>query len=426
MKGFSNQFVEGIIKRVLKETITIKQASIQLGVTRQYVYKLKQNYQRTGINCFSHGNKGKQRAWKTNANLEQRIIKLYSDKYVNFNFSHFLEKLVEDENISISYGSLYRILTEAGFKSPKQQRKTKKTNIHPLRPRKENFGEMLQIDASVHHWFGSDYPKATLHGAIDDSTGTVMGLYFDKEETLNGYYNMLRQILIQYGIPESFYSDNRTIFEYRRIANKYKSIDKDVQTQFKRCCQQLGIEVITTSTPQAKGKIERLWGTLQSRLISELSLNKITTIDAANEFLSEFTADYNKRFALKPDPNKSLFVPAPSEEEINYYLSVLYHRKSDLGSAFKFFGKTLQLQDNNGKTIKIPDKKHLDVYLAFDKTVVAVYEGRFYETKTAEISEQQVSEPNNKPKTEKLKWKPAPNHPWRKFVISSYKKDVNN
>ena len=422
MKGFSNHFVEGIIKRVLKETITIKQASIQLGVTRQYVYKLKQNYQKTGITCFSHGNKGKQRAWKTTSDLEQRIIRLYSDKYIGFNFTHFLEKLNEDENISISYGSLYRILTGAGFKSPKKQHKKKKADIHPLRPRKEYFGEMLQIDASLHHWFGPDYSKATLHGAIDDSTGTVMGLYFDKEETLNGYYNMLKQILLQYGIPESFYSDNRTIFEYRKIADKDKSIDKDVQTQFKRCCSQLGIEVITTSTPQAKGKIERLWGTLQSRLISELSLNKITTIDAANKFLSEFTTHYNKHFALKPDLNKSLFVPAPPEEEINYYLSVLYYRKSDLGSSFKFFGKTLQLQDNNGKTVKLPPKKLLDVYLTFDKTIVVVYEGKFYETKDAEVTEFHLSEHENQPKTDKPKWKPAPYHPWRRFVINSYRK----
>lgn len=425
MKELSNRFVEGIIKRAIKGTISTKQASIQLGISRQYVYKLIHKYQEKGIECFNHGNTGRQRAWKTNPDLEHTIVELYSTKYTGFNFTHFLEKLVENENITITYGALYRILTEAGFKSPKKQHKKKKTDIHPLRPRKENFGELLQIDASFHPWFGADFPKATLHGAIDDSTGTVMGLCFDREETLKGYYNMLKQILLEYGIPESFYSDNRTIFEYRKIADKNKSIDKDTQTQFKRCCWQLGIEVITTSIAQAKGKIERLWGTLQSRLVSELSLNKITTIEAANAFLPKFTADYNKRFALKQDLGKSLFVPAPQEEEINYYLSVLHHRKVDLGSSFKFFGKILQLKDSNGKTIKIPPKEHLDVYLTFDKTVVAVYDGKFYETKDAEITEQQESEKlKEQTKTEKPKWKPAPYHPWRRFVVSSYKKQL--
>jgi len=422
MKGFSDNFVEGIIKRAIKGTISTKQASIQLGITKQYVNKLKLKYQETGISCFNHGNTGKQRAWKTSIDLEQTIVELYSVKYVGFNFTHFLEKLVEDENISIAYGTLYRILTEAGFKSPKKQHKKKKADIHPFRPRKENFGEMLQIDASLHPWFGSDYPKATLHGAIDDSTSTVMGLFFDKEETLKGYYNMLKQILLEYGIPESFYSDNRTIFEYRKIVDKNKSIDKDTQTQFKRCCQQLGIDVITTSVAQAKGKIERLWGTLQSRLISELSLNKITTIEDANAFLPKFTADYNKRFALKPDPDKSRFVPAPSEEEINYYLSTLYHRKVDLGSSFKFLGKKLQLKDSNDKTVKINHKEHLDIYLTFDKTVVAVYDSKFYETKDAEVTEQVSETAKIKATTEKPKWKPAPYHPWRRFVISSYRK----
>lgn len=177
------------------------------------------------------------------------------------------------------------------------------------------------------------------------------------------------------------------------------------------------------SVAQAKGKIERLWGSLQSRLISELSLNKITTIEDANAFLPKFTKDFNKRFALKPDPDKSLFVPAPPEEEINYYLSVLYHRKVDLGSSFKFFGKKLQLKDSQDKTIKISPKEHLDVYLTFDNIVVAVYDGKFYETKEAVITETQEKESSAKQaKTDKPKWKPAPYHPWRRFVISSNRK----
>ncbi len=427
MKNFSDSFVEGIIKRVIKGTISSRQASIKLGISKRYVNKLVQKYQELGVACFTHGNTGKQRTWKTDLALEQRIVSLYNDKYVGFNFTHFLEKLVEDENISITYGALYRILTQAGFKSPKRQHKKKKTDIHPLRPRKENFGEMLQIDASIHPWFGPNCPKATLHGAVDDSTGIVMGLYFDKEETLKGYYNMLKQILLKYGIPESLYSDNRTIFEFRKLSEKNKTIDRDVHIQFRRCCSQLGIEVITTSVAQAKGKIERLWGSLQSRLMSELSLHRITTIEDANAFLPAFTADYNKRFASKPDPNKSRFVTAPSEEEINYFLSILYYRKTDLGSSFKFLGKTLQLKDSNGKTVRIAPKKHLDVYLTLDKTVVAVCDGKYYETKEADITELQALKPAvEQTKDDKPKWKPESYHPWRRFVINSYKKGGNN
>lgn len=420
MKGFSDQFVEGIVKRAIKGTISSKEAATKLGISRQYLNKLKSKYKIMGKSCFTHGNKGKERTWKTSFDLEQTIIKLYCEKYQNFNFRHFLEKLNEVEHIEISYQPLYRILTTAGFESPKGQRPRKPSIIHPTRPRKENFGELLQIDASLHNWLGSEEPKITLHGAIDDATGIVMGLYFDKEETLKGYYNMLRTILLKYGIPESFYSDNRTIFEYRKLADRNKTIDKDVQTQFKRCCQQLGIGIITTSVPQAKGRIERLWGTLQSRLTAELALNDIHSIEEANTFLPAFTVDFNKRFAELPDPEKSLFVPSPSEQEINYFLSVLYYRSIDSGSSFKFYGKKLQLVDSSNKVVRINQKEIIDVYLTFDKTVVAVYDGSFYETRLAEITETSEIKTTVEPKKEK--WKPAPYHPWRKAVVASYQK----
>lgn len=418
MKGFSDTFVEGIIKRAINGTITTRQAVTQLGVSKQYINKIKKKYLIEGVSCLKHGNRGKNRAWKTSSETEQTIINLYKGKYSGFNFRHFLEKLNEIEHISITYEPLYRILTSAGITSPKHQKVKNKANIHPTRPRKENFGELLQIDASLHNWFGSDFPKASLHGAVDDSTGTIMGLFFDKQETLNGYYNMLKQILEHYGIPESFYSDNRTIFEYQ---SKKISLDKDVQTQFRRCCQQLGISIITTSVPQAKGRIERLWGTLQSRLVSELSLHNIKSIEEANDFLPVFTADFNKRFARLPDKSKSRFVPVLNKNEINYYLSTLYRRSVDAGSSFKLLNKRFQLSDGNGKTVKIPQGAVIDAYVTFDKDIVAVYKRKFYETKDAEIVENSHSQ-QIVTNSIKQKWKPAPNHPWRKFVISSYKK----
>jgi hypothetical protein len=173
--------------------------------------------------------------------------------------------------ISITYKPLHRILTAAGFKSPKRHKSRKEKVKHPSRPRRQCFGELLQIDASIHNWFGDPLPKATLHGAIDDATGTVMGLFFDREETLKGYYEMMWQILNKYGIPEAFYGDNRTIFEFRRLSEKNQTIDRDVHINFKRMCMQLGIELITTSVSQAKGRIERLWGTLQLFQVSLFS-----------------------------------------------------------------------------------------------------------------------------------------------------------
>lgn len=420
MKNFADKYVESLIKKTIKGSMSSKMAAQMLEITRQYMNKLKAKYQVEGISCLSHGNTGKQCDWKTPKEISARIISLYEDKYQGFNFRHFLEKLKEVEQIEISYAVLYRILSEAGIQSPKCQRHRKKDNIHPIRPRRECFGELLQTDASLHRWFGESFPKATLHGSIDDSTGTVMGLFFDKEETLRGYYNMLKQILLKYGIPEAIYADNRSIFEFRKLSEKNQSIDRCVHIQFKRCCSQIGIELITTSTPQAKGRIERLWGTLQSRLIAELALRNITDIDAANAFLPEFMEDFNRRFASTPDLENSLFVPAPDEQEINYYLSILYERKIDSGSSFSFYRSKLQLVDTKGRVIRIPKGKIIDVYKTFDNCVVAVYDGKFFETKNA-INISEV-----KPASDKEPWKPSASHPWRRFVISKKKESGGN
>ena len=259
MNKLKNSYVEAIILKAINKEISTSYAACKLGVTKQYINKLKRRYLDVEINAFEHGNKGKQRSWKTDENVEKRIIEFYETKYSGFNFLHFHEKLKEKECINVSYKTLYSILTKVSFKSPKSHKKRRKDSLHPSRPKRKCFGELLQIDASLHNWFGKEHSKATLHGAIDDATGTAMGLYFCKEETLDGYYEMMWQILIKHGIPEALYGDNRSIFEHRKKSQKEQTIDNDIHIQFKRMCMQLGIELITTSVSQAKGRIERLW-----------------------------------------------------------------------------------------------------------------------------------------------------------------------
>ena len=417
MDGLNDSYVESIIRKASSGKLTTGQAAAKLGIAKQYVNKLKKSYAAKGAAAFRHGNLGKARPWKTDAETEGRIVELYRGKYAGFNFSHFLEKLKEDEGIAIAYGSLHRILDEAGFASPKRHKAKKEKAKHPSRPRRKNFGELLQIDASIHNWFGDSLPKATLHGAIDDATGTVMGLRFEKEETLKGYYEMMWQILGKYGIPEAFYGDNRTIFEFRKLSEKNQTIDRDVHINFKRMCQQLGIELITTSVSQAKGRIERLWGTLQSRLISELRLRGITTIEAANSYLPEFMADYNRRFAVKPDMKSSLFAPAPSPKEIDFYLSVEFQRTADNGSSFGFEGKRHQLVDEDGVVARIPPKTVIDIYVTRSGKRVAVFDGRLWALVEVEKRRQE-----DKPKSiGRPKYIPCPNHPWRRYVSKAKK-----
>lgn len=417
MKGLNDAYVESVIRKAISGKLTTGQAAAKLGVSKQYVNKLKRSYSAKGVSCFSHGNKGKTKPWKTDLRTEGTILTLYEGKYAGFNFRHFLEKLNEEEGVAITYKPLYRILTAAGLKSPKRHKSRKEKAKHPSRPRRKCFGELLQIDASIHGWFGDSLPKATLHGAIDDATGTVMGLWFEKEETLKGYYEMMWQILGKYGIPEAFYGDNRTIFEFRRLSERNQTIDRDVHINFKRMCQQLGIELITTSISQAKGRIERLWGTLQSRLVSELRLRGVTTIEAANAYLPEFMADCNRRFAVKPDMESSVFAPAPPPKEIDFYLSTEFQRTTDNGSSFGFEGKRHQLVDEDGIVARIPPKTVIDIYVTRSGKRVAVFDGKLWGLVE---TEKRQSEPKPK-RVGRPKFIPGPNHPWRRYVLKAKK-----
>ena len=414
MKGLSDTYVESVIRAFAKGRMTARQAAAKLGITRQYANRLRKAYAEEGPPCLRHGNSGRTSPLRTDPETEGRIVSLYKGKYEGFNFRHFAEKLREDEGIEMSYGAIYRMLRSAGIKSPKRHKARKEKAKHPSRPRREGFGELLQIDASIHRWLGEDAPKATLHGAIDDATGTVMGLYFDREETLRGYYEMAWAVLTKYGIPEAFYGDRRTIFEYRRLSERDKAIERDTHAQFRRMCEQLGIELITTSVSQAKGRIERLWGTLQSRLVSELRARGIKTIEEANAFLPEFTSDYNKRFASEPDMEKSLFAPSPAERDIDFYLSVQYRRVADNGSSIGFKGRRLQLVDGKGNVARIPPKAAIDVYVTRKGKEVAVFDGEVWGLR--EIEERPVEEPKPKPKG-RPKYIPGPNHPWRQYAV---------
>jgi hypothetical protein len=175
--------------------------------------------------------------------------------------------------------------------------------------------------------------------------------------------------------------------------------------------------LITTSVSQAKGRIERLWGTLQSRLISELRLRDITTIGEANAYLPEFMADYNRRFAAKPDMESSLFAASPSPKEIDFYLSVEFQRVADNGSSFGFEGKRHQLIDEDGIVAKIPPKTVVDIYVTRSGKRVAVFDGKLWSL--IKIEKRQA-EPKPKP-VGRPKYIPGPNHPWRRYVLKAKK-----
>lgn len=436
-----------IIKRVALKEISIHRASVKLNISIRQVYNLIKIYKTKGKSGFIHGNRGSKPVTTIPDELKQKIINLYQEKYFPANFAHFKD-LLENIGINISYCTLYNTLTKAGFISPKCNRVTLKnknkelkrklknkekltppekdliatTNLqdpsisHPRKPRAKYFGELVQMDASMHLWFGDT--KTFLHLAIDDATGRIIGAYFDHQETLNGYYHVLYQILTTEGIPAKFLTDNRTIFEYNKL--KRPSDEKDTFTQFGYACHQLGIELTTTSIPQAKGRVERVFGTLQSRLITELRLAGIYTIQEANKYLLTFIKDYNKRFSVPIHYTKSVFDTQINSEKINYTLAVICERKIDNGNAIKYKNKYYQIY-NEDKLMCFKPKTKCFVLEAFDGVLLASVGEEIYFLK---ILEQNKTYSKNfdigEEKKPKYKGhKPKDCHPW---TYKSFKK----
>jgi hypothetical protein len=291
-------------------------------------------------------------------------------------------------------------------------------DAHPRRPRCANFGEELQMDASVFPWFGG--LNSQLHAAIDDATGMVTGAYFDWQETLRGYYNVVHQTIIRHGIPYKFRTDRRTVFEYKLTGSA--RAEEDTCTQFAYACKQLGVHIETTSIPQGKGRIERLFQTLQGRLPILFRLAGVTTIEAANEFLSSYIDEFNAQFALDHHAIPSVFEMQPTEEKINLILAVLTQRTVDAGHSVKFKGTYYKTIGSDAEQVCLAKGTKGLVIKAFDGNmffsaadkVMALVEIPSHRQASAEFS------PDAAPKEKKPPYIPPASHPWRTSTFGNF------
>ena len=291
---------------------------------------------------------------------------------------------------------------------------------HPRCEKPKYFGEIIEQDGSIHLWFGET--KTCLHLAIDKATSTIVGAWFDKQETLNGYYHVFHQILTNYGIPYKFLTDNRTVFNYMSLNPDKRTSEKDVLTQYGYACKQLGIELETTSVSQAKGLVERTNGTFQGRLVNELKLHGITTIEEANKYLIDvFVPYFNQRFALDYKKFESVFETSPSDEKINYTLAILTPRKIDNGNSIKYYGKYYQPYLDNQIKCFSPKTECL-VIKAFNGDLLVTIDEQVLELKELSRNERFSKEFDEVIEVkEKKKHIPPMTHPWK---LSSFLKQI--
>ena len=355
-----------VIQQCVDGSMTVSQAALRLGLSERRIKQLKKEFRLHGPTALIHGNAKRPSPKQLDPVIAKRILDLRSDSVLqNTNFTHFREILEKRYGICVSYSTLYRLLTKANFKSPKSRRKKK--DLHPLRERRSAFGAMLQADGTSYAWFGGQ-ERYCLHGFIDDATGKITGLWIAKNECLLGYLEVLRQTLTHFGIPQSLYPDRYSVFFYNPKKEGLPSIQEQLDgqvkrvTQFGKIMERLGIDMFPASSPQAKGRIERLWNTLQSRLPVEFAIHGITTMEEANTFLPKFIAEYNKQFAVEPADPLSSFVPVPADVDLDRILCATITRKLNRGSTISITGHLFRIEQklfSSGTTVTVLiDAKH--------------------------------------------------------------------
>ena len=436
-----------IIKKLVETNGNKERARIKLGLKSiRQINRLIAGYKEYGKEFFVHGNRGRKPKHALTTEFKDEVETLYTSKYFDCTYTQFTEFLADRESIFLSIQEVGQILREKGILSPRALKITKKNlkkkliaqkekakskkdvakiqasivaieDSHPRQPRCIYFGEELQMDACIHLWFGNT--KTALHAAIDDATGYIVAAYFDNQETLNGYYNIYYQTLINYGIPYLFKTDKRTVFQYNR---KGTTLDEDnTFTQFAYACNQLGTSIECSSVPEFKPRIERLFETFQLRLIPELRLANITTIEEANNFLPSFLDKYNSKFALCIDNTKSVFEKQPSLQKINLTLAILSRRVVDTGHSICFKNKHYRTVNSVGTPIYFGKGTKAMVIESFDKKLYATVEDSIFSLE--EIPDVQAYSKNFDevlPVEPKKIYIPKMTHPWKRETFEKF------
>ena len=299
-----------VVEAVVRGELKPWRAAEKLQLSTRQIERLANRYQQdgpAGLVSRKRGSTPGNRA--LDRGLEARVRGLIRDSYADFGPTLAAEKLRERHGIDLAKETVRRIMIDAGFWVPRKQRPPE---VHQPRNRRACLGELVQIDGSDHAWYEDRAPACTLLVYVDDATGRLMQLQFVPTESTQAYFTATRAYLERHGKPQAFYSDKAGIFR----VNARDSAEGRGYTQFGRALYELNIDIICTNTSQAKGRVERMNGTLQDRLIKELRLQNISSLAAANAFAYAFMADFNARFAKVPRSDFDAHRPLRGDEEL--------------------------------------------------------------------------------------------------------------
>jgi transposase len=300
-----------VMERVERGEFTVSEAAQALGLSRRQAQRLRKRVLVQGAAGVIHGNTGRSPRHKIADFLRDRVLELWNERYAGFNDQHFTEKLDEVEGIRLSRQTVRRVLRAAGIGSARKRRPAKHRRRRDRRPQ---AGQMILWDGSRHDWLEGRGPRLCLMAAIDDATGELLpGAHFVEQECALGYLRVLRDIVYQKGAPLNAYMDRHGILRRndKNWTREEQLAGKQEPTQVRRALDDLGVETIYALSPQAKGRVERLWGTLQDRLVSELRLVGAADARSANRFLTQYRVQHNARFAIPPADSNAAWRPCP-------------------------------------------------------------------------------------------------------------------
>jgi transposase len=330
-----------VLNEVNAGRMTGREAAEMLGLSLRQARRLLASYRQEGVGGLAHGNRGRQPVNRLGRAVTEEIIRLARGEYVDFNDTHFTEELAERHEIDVSVPTVRRLRREAGLGSPRKRRAPRHRR---RRERYPQAGMLLQVDGSKHDWLEGRGPWLTLHAAIDDATSEVVGAIFRAEEDATGYALLLHHISQTNGLPLALYADKHRIFQHPKEPTLTEQLEGvEPRTQLGHLLHDLDITLIAAHSPQAKGRVERLFETLQDRLVKDLRRAGAQDVVQANAVLPTFLQRFNRRFSLSPAQPGSAYRPSLSLAEANARIHFTYWRTVANDHTLSLFGHVVAL-----------------------------------------------------------------------------------
>lgn len=358
-----------------RRELLMAEAAQLLGRSVRQLRRVRAALRTRGLAALVHGNRGRTPVNRIPDSIRARIVRLATKVYVGFNDHHFHELLTARERLPLSRPSVRRILRAAGLPSPRRRRPPRHRRRRERMPQQ---GLLVQLDGSTHGWLDQPSPRLTLIAAMDDATGEVLAATFRDEEDAHGYFLVLHALTQQKGIPIAVYSDRHGIFHRSKatpLTLQEQLTGEPASTQVARALRELGIQWIPAQSPQAKGRIERLFGTFQDRLRAELRLARVVDRKGANIFLRDFLPRFNTRFAHPPADPTSAYRPWPPGLDPSTVFCFKYRRT--VANDHTVTLGTQQIQLLPGPRQRSYAKAVIEVHERLDGTVAISYNGMF-------------------------------------------------